>query len=166
MSLVVIAVYTGLAQGVQPLISSNYGVRNYKNIKLLLRYAMTAMLSVSVIIYAVVFFYAPDITAFFNSEQNELLQSIAVDGIKLYFTACPFAGFNIILSVYFTSIEYPVPAHIISVLRGFAVIIPMAFMLSSAAGIVGVWCAFPAAECLVILSILRRNSKTGGISRV
>lgn len=172
LSLVVIAVYTGLAQGVQPLISSNYGVRNYKNIKLLLRYAMTAMLSVSVIIYAVVFFYAPDITAFFNSEQNELLQSIAVDGIKLYFTACPFAGFNIILSVYFTSIEYPVPAHIISVLRGFAVIIPMAFMLSSAAGIVGVWCAFPAAECLVtaaglvFLSILRRNSKTGGISRV
>ena len=85
----------------------------------------------------------------FNSEQNATLQSIAVTGLKIYFTACVFAGFNIILSVYFTSTENALPAHIISILRGFVVIIPMAFLLSAAAELTGVWAAFPATELIV-----------------
>lgn len=148
LSLVVIAIFTGLAQGTQPLISRNYGLKNKKNIHYLLRYALTSVLLLSAGIYTVVFFGAPQITALFNSEQDPLLQSIATEGMRLYFTACPFAGFNVILSVYFSSIERPLPAHIISVLRGFIMIIPMAFFLSAAAGLKGAWCAFPAAEIL------------------
>ena len=72
-------------------------------------------------------------------------------GLKIYFTACVFAGFNIILSVYFTSTENALPAHIISILRGFVVIIPMAFLLSAAAELTGVWAAFPATELIVSL---------------
>lgn len=40
------------------------------------------------------------ITAVFNSEQNKLLQKIAVAGMKLYFIAVPFIGFNIVTSVF------------------------------------------------------------------
>ena len=54
-------------------------------------------------------------------------------------------------AVYFTSTEYPRPAHIISILRGFVIIIPMAFLLSSLGGITGVWAAFPTTELLVSL---------------
>jgi Na+-driven multidrug efflux pump len=53
------------------------------------------------------------------------------------------------MSIYFTSTEYPRPAHLISILRGFVVIIPMAFLLSSVGGMTGVWSAFPATEMLV-----------------
>ena len=69
--------------------------------------------------------------------------------MRLYFTACPFAGFNILISIYFTSTEYLRPAHMISLLRGFLLIIPMAFLLSWLANIYGVWCAFPTTELLV-----------------
>ena len=85
----------------------------------------------------------------FNGEQNAQLQSIATEGLRLYFIACPFAGFNVILAMYFTSTERPRPAHSISILRGFLVIIPMAFLLSWVGKIRGVWCAFPATELLV-----------------
>lgn len=150
LSLVVIAIYTGLAQGIQPLISRSYGRKDAENIRAFFCYAMTAMAALSFAIYAIVYAGAPQITAIFNSENNALLKETAESGLRLYFTACPFAGFNIILSVYFTSVEHSWPAHIISILRGFLIIIPTAFLLAFAAGISGAWCAFPAAEFFVL----------------
>ena len=149
LSLVVIAIYTGLAQGVQPILSSGYGSGNLKNVNAVLRYALWSMLIFSVLLYIGVFFGASSITSIFNSEQNERLQSIATQGLRLYFTACPFAGFNILMAMYFTSTERTRPAHLLSLLRGFFVIIPMAFALAAIGGIQGVWCAFPATELLV-----------------
>ena len=149
LSLVVIAIYTGLAQGVQPILSSGYGSGKLKNVNAVLRYALWSMLIFSVLLYIGVFFGASPITGIFNSEQNERLQSIATQGLRLYFTACPFAGFNILMAMYFTSTERTRPAHILSLLRGFFVIIPMAFALAAIGGIQGVWCAFAATELLV-----------------
>lgn len=149
LSLVVMAIYTGIAQGIQPLISSNFGRGNLKNVRSTLKYAIGAMLIISGLIYAGVFSGASVIAGIFNSEGNEVLRNIAVRGLKIYFTACPFAGFNIIISVYFTSMEYALPAHVISLMRGFVLIIPMAFILSAFADMTGVWCAFPATEAAV-----------------
>lgn len=151
LSLVVMSIYTGISQGIQPLLSSGYGTGNRKKTQSVLRYALVSAVLISAVVYVCVFFGADPIAAVFNSEQNATLQSIAVTGLKIYFTACVFAGFNIILSVYFTSTENALPAHIISILRGFVVIIPMAFLLSAAAELLGVWAAFPATELTVSL---------------
>lgn len=148
-SLVAVAMYTGLAQGVQPIISRNHGLKNLAAVKSLLRYGLITMLLLSGIIYTIIFCCAPSIVSVFNSEQNEAMQSMAITGLKLYFLACPFVGFNIVLAIYFTSTERPRPAHIISLLRGFFIIIPAAFLLSAALGMTGVWCAFPITECTV-----------------
>lgn len=152
LSLVVIAVYTGIAQGIQPIVSRSYGMKKYGEVSAYLRYAVMTMLLFSAVIYAVVFFFASQITSVFNSENNSVLQNIASDGLRLYFIACPFAGFNVILSIYFTSTEYAAPAHIISLLRGFIIIIPMAFLLSHILKINGVWLAFPTTEFLVCVT--------------
>lgn len=112
-----------------------------------------------------VFFQATSITQVFNSENNQALRIIASQGLKLYFLACPFAGFNIIISMYFTSVEHPLPAHMISLLRGFFVMIPTAFLLSWIGAMTGVWCAFPITEFMVsIIGVifylkLRRKEK-------
>ena len=150
-SLVVMAVYTGIAQGIQPLLSSYYGYGKRKNILSTLRYALILVLIVSVCVYLCMFFFADPVAAVFNSEQNAVLQEIAALGLKIYFTGCLFAGFNVVISVYFTSTDWPLPAHIISLLRGFIVIIPMAFLLSVLFGITGVWASFPATESIVSL---------------
>lgn len=164
LSLVVIAAYTGIAQGIQPLISSSYGAGLHANMRKILRYALTTLVLLSAAIYASVFFGAEQITVLFNSEQNPVLQEIAVPGLRYYFTACLFAGFNIILSFYFTSSERRLPAQVISILRGFALILPLAFLLSSVWGMTGVWCVFPATELLVsmiavILLLLQDREK-------
>lgn len=95
--------------------------------------------------------FAPQIAAAFNSEGSPTLQAIAVQGLRLYFIACPFAGCNVVLSMYFTSTDRPLPAHVISLLRGFFLIIPVALLLAAVGQMVGIWLAFPVTECLVAL---------------
>ena len=151
LSLVVIAIYTGISQGIQPILSSNYGKGIRENVQAILRYAVTTVVILSAGVYLCMFFGAEPITAVFNSEKNQILQEIAEAGLRIFFTGCVFAGLNIILSVYFTSTERPLPAQIISVMRGFIVIIPMSFLLSAVAGLSGVWASFPATEFLVSL---------------
>lgn len=146
LSLVVLSFYTGIAQGIQPLVSDSYGKLQQKRIVQFLQYAMGSMLVLSIILYLILFMFADPIAAAFNSENNTTLQSIAVTGLKLYFTSLVFAGFNIILSMYFTSVEKAIPAQIISFLRGLILIIPIAFLFASLWDMTGVWMSFPATE--------------------
>lgn len=152
LSLVVISIYTGIAQGTQPILSRAYGYGEREDQKRILRYALKTMLVISCGIYLIFLFSANSIVSVFNSEQNIQLQQIAVTGLKLYFMAIPFVGFNIIISAYFTSTEKALPAQIISLSRGLFVIIPMAFFLSFLLKMTGVWLPFPITECLVTLA--------------
>lgn len=153
-SIVVISIFTGVAQGIQPIISRLYGVGDRKALTATLGYAMKAMVILSATIYALVFFGADPIAAAFNSTQNVQMQDIATAGLKIYFTSCVFAGFNIIVSAYFAATAHARPAYIISLLRGFIIVLPTVFLLSAIWGMRGVWCALPVAEASVSLIAL------------
>ncbi len=148
LSLVVVAVYTGIAQGVQPLVSNFYGQGDRKQITSMLRYAMATMLAVSCVLYLAIFMFASPIASVFNSENNAALQQTAVAGLRLYFISSPFVGYNIILATFFTSIEKPLPSHILSLLRGLILIIPAALLLSAVWEMNGVWLSYPLTELL------------------
>lgn len=152
LSLVVISIYTGIAQGTQPILSRVYGYGERESQKQILKYALITMLVISCGIYFIFLLSANPIVSIFNSEQNIQLQQIAETGLKLYFTAIPFVGFNIIISSYFTSIEKALPAQIVSLSRGLLIIIPMAFFLSFLLKMTGVWLSFPITECFVALA--------------
>lgn len=155
LSLVVIAIDNGIAQGIQPLISRYYGSGDHAECKRIFHYALVLLIAISAVIYTFVYLGAYQIVASFNSQQDVMLESIAVTGLKIYFTGCVFAGFNIILCIYFTSTEKALPAHIISLLRGIIIVVPVAFFLSWAGGMNGVWCVFPVTELLVcVIGIL------------
>lgn len=154
LSLVVVSIYTGIAQGVQPLLSLSHGKNESAEVKIFARYALLTTAVVSALIYLVIFVFAEPIAHIFNSENDFELQAMAVRGLKMYFTAVLFVGFNIVISVYFTSTEDPRPAQAISLTRGLLLIVPMAFALSSLLGTDGVWLAFPATEGLVGLGAL------------
>jgi len=149
LSLVVLAIFTGIAHGAQPLISRFFGRKQPDMEKEVLSYAVCLMAGISIFIYGMLFFFAEPITDMFNSEGNQTLLEIAVRGLRIYFTGILFAGFNIIFSVYFTAREQAWPSQMISLLRGFALIIPITFLLSAFWGLCGVWLAFPVTEGLV-----------------
>ena len=146
MSLVVVSVYTGVAQGMQPLSSRAHGEGNFKSARKFFKYACVTAVAGAAVIYPLLACFANPITSVFNSENNATLQQIAVHGLRLYYIATPFLGFNVVLTVFLTSVENPRPAQALSILRGIAVIVPVAFALSAAFGMAGVWCSFPASE--------------------
>ena len=151
LSLVVIAIFTGIAQGIQPLLSNFYGQGNGINVKKILHYALSLMSILSIILYVIIFVYNKQIVSLFNSEYNNQLQVVAEVGLRLYFLALPFAGYNIIMSIYFTSIEKPLPSQLISLLRGLFLIVPVAICLADILEINGVWLSYPLTEMLVTL---------------
>mgnify|MGYP000914949957 FL=1 len=153
-SMVVTAIYTGISQAIQPLLSNCYGLKDTSGMKKIFKYALVLMLALSLVIYVILYFYASDIAFIFNKENDNILQTMAVEGLKVYFTATPFLGFNIIISIVFISMEKAVPAQIISLCRGFFILVPSAVILSKVFLMLGVWLSLLFCECVVaIISI-------------
>ncbi|PLV63642.1 MATE family efflux transporter [Brachyspira pilosicoli] len=145
-ALVIIAIFTGMGQGVQPIISINYN--NQDNINKIYKYAVILSTSISIFVYIITYLFANEITSIFNRDNIEELQRISVNGLRIYFTAFIFVGYNIITCVYFSSRDKAKQAFIISILRGFIFIMPSIFILSSIFNMTGVWLSFPVAEIL------------------
>ncbi|WP_347292305.1 MATE family efflux transporter [uncultured Brachyspira sp.] len=145
-ALVIIAIFTGMGQGVQPIISINYN--NQDNINKIYKYAVILSTSISIFVYIITYLFANEITSIFNRDNIEELQRISVNGLRIYFTAFIFVGYNIITCVYFSSRDKAKQAFIISILRGFIFIMPSIFILSNVLNMTGVWLSFPVAEIL------------------
>ena len=161
-SIVVIAIYNGIAQGVQPLLSREYGRSQEKNVHRFLSWAMMLTIILAVVIYGGIYWNADGIAMIFNSGRDMDLQRIAVEGLKIYFTACPFVGANILLAIYFAATDQAAPAQMISLLRGLIVIIPLAFIMANVAGLTGVWMTFPLTElvvCVVACGLYKKIKK-------
>ena len=124
---------------------------NKPQTRMVLRYAMVTMLVLSGMIYGLIGLFTQPIIGIFNSENNRQLQEIAAVGLRLYFVSSPFIGYNTVLAMFFTSVERAMPAHILSLLRGFILIIPAAFAFSVLWGMTGVWMVYPVVEAVVML---------------
>lgn len=162
-SIVVIAIYNGIAQGVQPLLSREYGRSQEKNVHRFLSWAMMLTAILAMVIYVGIYWNADVIAMIFNSGRDMDLQRIAVEGLKIYFTACPFVGANILLAIYFAATDQAAPAQMISLLRGLIVIVPLAFIMANVAGLTGVWMTFPLTElvvCVVACGLYKKMKRT------
>lgn len=149
-TLVILAIFTGISQGMQPLISGYFKENNRHFLRKLLKYGAITTLTISLLVYLISIFYAETIVSYFNSEKNIELAKIAVNGLRIYFTAFSFVGINILICAFFSSIDKPKNAFIISMLRGFIIIIPVAFILSSQFGLNGVWMTLTVTELIVL----------------
>ena len=131
------------------LVADNYGLGKKKDIQSLHKYSMYMMTLIAIVIYAAIYIFADPITAMFNSEQSMKLQELAVVGLRLYFTSMIVAGYNIVITVFFTSTERALPAQVLTLLRGFILIIPLSFLMSKIWEMNGIWFTFPVTELLV-----------------
>lgn len=160
-ALVTTAVFNGIAQGSQPLISRFYGANDKPSAAKVLRLAVITAEIAAAVSFLSAFFFAPQFTALFNSENSPEMAAYATEGIRLYFIGFFFAGFNIIASGFFGASANALPSAVISVMRGFIAITAMAFALSYLFGLTGIWLAFPASELITsafaVFFIIRRK---------
>lgn len=147
-ALVATAIFNGVAQGAQPLVSHCYGKSDHKGTRKLLIMGSLTALALAVGLYAVVFGVTDTLVSWFNSEQSAAMAQFAHTGMRIYFLGYLFAGFNIVASGYLSAVNRPVEASVTSVCRGMVSIVFCSLTLSALFGIHGVWAAFPASEAL------------------
>ena len=150
-SLVAVSVFNGVAQGSQPLISKYYAKGDKKDLEKIITLGTVTCLCLAGIIIAVINIFAAPIANVFNSEHIEELTAYAVKGLRIYFVGFIFAGLNIFLSLAFSSMSKAIPAFVISIMRGFVVILASVFLLAYLFNMTGVWLAFPLAEAITFI---------------
>ena len=162
-ALVATAIFNGVAQGAQPLVSECYGKGDRTGTRKLLLLGSGTALVLAAVLYSVVFGATDALVGIFNSENSVRMAQFAHMGMRLYFIGYFFAGFNIVAAGYLSATDRPAEASITSICRGMAAIVVCSLVLSRLFGMNGVWAAFPASElltALLTLFLLLRRTKT------
>lgn len=154
-ALVLVSIYTGIGQGVQPIVSRYAGKDGEEQRRSLRRYALATSLSFALLSYLLIAVFAVPLAELFNREHDPILTDIASNGMRIYFVSLFFSGINIVAAAFLSSADRPKQAFAVSILRGFILIIPVAWILSVLFGLTGIWMAVPVTEaCVCVLSLI------------
>jgi putative MATE family efflux protein len=153
-SLVVTGIFTGIAQGIQPIVSYEYGSGKLKGLYSIRKMSLITSIITAVAAYALIFIFRQEIVSIFNSQNNIELAVLAEEGVKLYFTGFLFSGLNIVFASYLSAVEIPNMSFKVSIARGFVFLIPILFLLSNALGMNGVWLSYLITEVFTSICLL------------
>ena len=145
-ALVCTAIFTGLGQGMQPIISSNYGAGHFERCKKTLFIGISTGLITGIIFYSVGLAFPYEISRIFNMADDHQLTLLTVTGIRIYFVGFMLAGVNILISSYFQAILDFNASMAISITRGLLAIILGLALLPLLLGAEGIWATVPFAE--------------------
>lgn len=148
---VALAIFNGVAQGSQPLISKFYGAGDDKSTRKLLKLGIITAFIIAIVEYCVVFLFTEELVALFNSEQSVEMAAYAFQGMRLYFIGFVFAGFNIVGAGYLSATEHALGSFVTSIMRGIVAIVICAFVLAYLFGFTGVWMSFGVAEAITMI---------------
>lgn len=143
-------IFFGYSSGVSPLISFNYGKQNRKRLKKIYEISFAIILSVSLVVFIVSFFFGNYVVQIFVNKSSPVYD-LAVRGFKFFSFAYVFMGLNIFVSAMFTALSKGKESAVISFLRTFVFIVGAIFLLPLIFAVDGIWLAIPVAECLAIL---------------
>ncbi|MGY5450953.1 MATE family efflux transporter [Agarivorans sp. MS3-6] len=140
----------GFANGMQPLISYNYGAKRYDNVLKVMALGFSIILGTGLAAVVLINLFSELSVGVFNNNDPELL-SATVTGIRLHLWAMPFDGLVFTAAVVFQSINMANRATLIS-LGNMAVQLPFMLILPMTLGVTGIWLVMPVST--VLLSIL------------
>lgn len=148
-ALVLTSVFTGIAQGTQPLVSKFTETKAFPQLHSIRKYALLTALIFAGISYCFTFFFSVPIAELFNREHDSSLTLIASEGMRIYFLSLFLSGINIISGAFLSASDHAKQAFVISILRGFVLIVPTACLFSILWGLQGIWVCAPVVETIV-----------------
>lgn len=158
LSLIVVAIFQGVAQAVQPIVSINYGANKKTRYIKTVKYGIYTSFILGLIFYLTGLIFPKFLVSLFSHEKGEFLK-ITKNGIKLYFTAFLVMGINIVITSYMQSINDERRALFISLKRGLILNIIILLIMSSLFKLNGVWLTLFIVEVLtLIISLIFFNN--------
>lgn len=154
----------GIVQGMRPIIGYNYGAGENERVRSTIRYSLgcAAMLMLAGTLLSLLI--PEQIFTLFDTDAE--LMSAGVTALRIICIGFLVSSIGVIYSGTFEALGNGRNSLIISLLRQFAVTVPLAFFLSRVWGAAGVWAAFPAGEVIAAAAayVLLKTYKKGAFS--
>ena len=142
------AMYCGVGQAIQPLVSANFGGRQYGRVRQFLKMSVVTVLIMGVLFTVLAECLPVPIVQLFMDATPEVLAA-APNSMRLYSLLYLFLGFTVLSTYYLKSVMRDRASMAIGILRSLVVSGLLLYLLPLFWGINGVWLALPISECIV-----------------
>lgn len=137
-------IFSGLAQGIQPIVSYNLGAKKWGRIKATFIQGHKIAFITAFFILVGVYFKGEALVSLFNDDKE--LIKIASRGLLLYSSAMIFLGANFINISYLQSMEKSFVANVLSFARSMVFVAIALLSLPKLIGSDGIWLSLPLAD--------------------
>lgn len=148
--IIAVALFNGISQTIQPLISINMGANLKERANKLRSLGLSTALVIGVAFFILCIVFPESIVKIFVKPTNTVL-AIAINSIRIYSTAFIIMGINMVSGAYFQSMELAKESFIIAFCRGLLFVSICVFVLPLFIGINGVWLSVPIGELLTLI---------------
>ena len=149
-ALIILTVFLGIGQGMQPLISYFHGRGEHGRNRELMAFLFKTVAVLGLLLYGAVLFLSKGFIGVFTPDDAELI-SFTHDKASIYFAGFVFAGVTIQIVTFFQSIQKAVPAFVLALLRSTVFVLLFLVGLPLAWGREAIWPALSAAELATFL---------------
>lgn len=145
-----ILLFLGLSDGLIPVLSYNFGAKNYRRVREIFEYVARLVFFMGIGVFVLLQLFGGSVVMLFFKGDNQEVIRFAQDGLRIYAFVFLLIGLNILTTSLFTSLGDAKKSIIIALSRSIIFIIPGLFILSKVMGIDGVWTTMPIAEVLTV----------------
>ncbi|WP_372744695.1 MATE family efflux transporter [Lutibacter sp.] len=137
----------GTGDGMQPIISFNFGAKRYDRSIKTLEFALLIVGAIAIIGTVLIEIFPTQITSIFiNANENKNVNNIAKIALQIFALTIPFYSIQIVVTRYFQALQKNKVATFLALLRPIILFIPIVFLLNKYFGLIGIWMAFPLSD--------------------
>ena len=136
----------GIMQGLMPIVSYNYGAKNWQRVRQSVWLAVKWTTCISVILLSIIATFPQELIGVFTEDKDLLNHTPRV--FRLIFISLPIMGIGFIGGAFFQAIGKPIPALVLTLSRQGLFMIPLMYILSYFIGLDGVWFSMQLGEIL------------------
>ena len=156
------ALFCGVGQAIQPLVSANFGAMQTERIRKIWKYSLITVLLMGVLFMTAGELMPLQITKLFMDADESVLK-IVPGAFRLHFTVYMFLGVTILAAYYLQSVMKETASIIVGFSHSVILTGAACYLLPALMGMNGVWLALPIAEMLIaamaVMYISRLNTK-------
>ena len=154
------ALYCGVGQAIQPIVSANCGAMQADRIKQVWKMSLTTVIVLGIGFTAVGELFPTQIVRLFMDVTPEVL-TVASGIIRPFFLLFLFLGVTVLATYHLQSIMHGRMSMMIAVLRSVVISVLLIYILPLFMGILGVWVAMPISELIVaVIAMLYVHNRT------
>lgn len=144
------ALYIGFSIGVAPVIGFQYGRKDSRQLRKILRICIRFITGASLLLFLIFRLGGSFFVRLFTQDDTAVYQ-IAAEGFVWFSYSFLFCGWNIFISALFTALSNGKISAMLSFLRTFGLLSGGILLLPKIMGLAGVWLASPIAEGIMFL---------------